>query len=155
MLRQYGLELESGKSLATSDLIEAPSPKFPIYLTQLQEERLWQRNSKRGRPRGWKRSYWRRGYTGNTWPQSDFPKWTTKQRMRACLTRGRFQAQTEALVCVAQDQVIQTNVYRTKITNEEVSPQCRRCEAEETIGHIVVSCQEYTTRQDTIGSFTS
>lgn len=61
----------------------------------------------------------------------------------AWLTRGRFQAKTEALVCAAQDQVVRTNVYRAKIMKEDVSPQCRRCEAQETVGHIASSCQQY------------
>lgn len=68
---------------------------------------------------------------------------TDRRATNAWLTKGRFQARTEALVCAAQDQVIYTNVYRAKIMDERVSPQCRRCEAEETIGHIVSSCQEY------------
>lgn len=73
----------------------------------------------------------------------------------AWLVRGRFQAQTEALVCAAQDQVIHTNVYRAKILKEDISPQCRRCEAEESIGHIVASCQGYNWTLYKTRSYTS
>lgn len=45
---------------------------------------------------------------------------TDRRATNAWLTKGRFQARTEALVCAAQDQVIYTNVYRVKIMDESV-----------------------------------
>lgn len=45
---------------------------------------------------------------------------------------------TDALVVVAQDQVIHTMPYKAKILRQHVSPLCRACgEGEETIAHII------------------
>ena len=56
--------------------------------------------------------------------------------------------ETESLICVAQEQVIQINLTKEKIEKPQEQAKCRMCErADETIKHIVSECL-YDTRED-------
>ena len=58
----------------------------------------------------------------------------------AWLLDGRVQAQTEALIMAAQDGVILTRPFRSRVMGKAVSPACFVCKgAPETIGHILSS----------------
>ena len=53
---------------------------------------------------------------------------------------GVLGAKSECYLLAAQDGVLKTNVYRAKIFHEDVSPQCRMCEMEESTAHILAKC---------------
>ena len=56
--------------------------------------------------------------------------------------------ETESLICIAQEQVIQTNLTKEKIEKSQEQAKCRMCKrADETIKHIVSECL-YDTRED-------
>lgn len=58
------------------------------------------------------------------------------------LRDGRLQSGTESLVIAAQDGVIQTRAYQTRIEKKKLpSSRCRLCnKASETLGHLLSSC---------------
>ena len=59
----------------------------------------------------------------------------------AWLLDGRVQARTEAMIMAAQDGVILTRAFRSRVMGKAVSPVCRVCRrAPETIGHILSCC---------------
>ena len=69
---------------------------------------------------------------------------TDKKATTRWLCEGKLRAETEAIIIAAQDGVICTGVYRCKIQKKVESLICRKCgEKEESIGHILSSCQEY------------
>ena len=54
---------------------------------------------------------------------------------------GKLRFETESLIVAAQDGVVHTVVYKTKIQGNPGSLTCRLCEgAEETVRHILSSC---------------
>ena len=59
------------------------------------------------------------------------------------LKKGHLKKETEGLLMAAQDQALRTNSIRSKIDNQDVSPNCRMCGVrEETISHIVSECSK-------------
>ena len=57
------------------------------------------------------------------------------------LKRGKQRAETEALVIAAQDGVIMTRAYQSRVLKKSVNPMCRKCHGwPETIGHILSCC---------------
>lgn len=83
-----------------------------------------------------------------------------RRATHAWLQDGRLQAKTEALIVAAQDGVVHTGVYQTRILKrKDASSKCRNCESEETLGHILSKCRSYTSGRCTktvmIGSFTT
>ena len=59
----------------------------------------------------------------------------------AWLLDGRVQARTEAMIMAAQDGVILTRTFRSRVMGKAISPVCRVCKGRpETIGHILSSC---------------
>ena len=62
----------------------------------------------------------------------------------AWLTEGKLRSETESLIVAAQDGVVHTAVYKSKIQGNPGSLACRLCnEAEETVGHILSSCDRH------------
>jgi len=54
------------------------------------------------------------------------------------LSKGDLKAETESEIVAAQDQVLQTKYYATKILNTETDNKCRLCQQfDETIDHII------------------
>ena len=80
----------------------------------------------------------------NTW------RWLRKSDGKGC---------TEALICSAQEQSIQTNYIKYNIEKTAESPLCRMCGTRnETISHIVSECgklpkKEYKRRHDSVGRY--
>ena len=59
----------------------------------------------------------------------------------AWLLDRRVQAWTEAMIMAAQDGVILTRAFRSRVMGTAILPACRVCKgAPETIGHILSSC---------------
>lgn len=59
------------------------------------------------------------------------------------LKKGELKKETEGLLMAAQDQALRTNSIRSKIDNQDVSPNCRMCGIrEETVSHIVSECHK-------------
>ena len=59
----------------------------------------------------------------------------------AWLLDGRVQARTEAMIMAAQDGVILTRAFRSRVMGKAISPACRVWKvASETIGHILSGC---------------
>jgi hypothetical protein len=57
------------------------------------------------------------------------------------LLKRDLEAETESEIVAAQDQVIQTKYYTTKILNTETDNKCRLCQRfDETIDHIISAC---------------
>ncbi len=68
---------------------------------------------------------------------------TDREATNRWLNECRLRAETEGIIIAAQDGVIHTRVYRRKI-QKKVELTCRMCgEEEESLGHILSSCQEY------------
>ena len=60
------------------------------------------------------------------------------------LRRGKQRAETEALIVAAQDGVIMTRAYQSRVLKLPVNPMCRRCHKRpETIGHILSHCDAH------------
>jgi len=72
------------------------------------------------------------------------------------LSKGDLKAETESEIVVAQDQVLQTKYYTTKILNTETDSKCRLCQHfDETIDHIISACpilakEQYIKRCDKV-----
>jgi hypothetical protein len=70
------------------------------------------------------------------------------------LSKGDLKAGTESETVAAQDQVLQTKCYATKILNTETDSKCRLCKQfDETIEHIIPACpilakERYIKRHD-------
>jgi hypothetical protein len=57
------------------------------------------------------------------------------------LLKGDLKAETESEIVAAQDRVLQTKYYATKILNTETDSKCRLCKQfDETIEHIILAC---------------
>jgi hypothetical protein len=57
------------------------------------------------------------------------------------LSKGDLKAETESEIVAAQDQVLQTKYYATKILNTEINSKCRLCQQfDETVEHIISAC---------------
>ena len=57
------------------------------------------------------------------------------------LSKGDLKAETETEIVAAQDQVLQTKYYTTKILNTEIDSKCRLCQQfDETIDHVISAC---------------
>ena len=57
------------------------------------------------------------------------------------LSKGDLKAETESEIVAAQDQVLQTKYYATKILNTETNSRCRLCQQfDETVDHIISAC---------------
>ena len=64
-----------------------------------------------------------------------------RKATHAWLKDGRLQARSESMIVAMQDH---TRAYRHRILKEPgVSPTCRRCEENETLGHVVSRCKVY------------
>ena len=51
---------------------------------------------------------------------------------------GSFKKETEGMLMTAQDQALKTNIIKSKVHKQSVSPRCRFCrEIKETIHHVV------------------
>jgi len=72
------------------------------------------------------------------------------------LSKGDLKAETESEIVAAQDQVLQTKYYATKILNTETDNKCRLCQQfDETLEHIISACpilekEQYTKRHDKV-----
>ena len=72
------------------------------------------------------------------------------------LSKGDLKAETESEIVAAQDQVLQTKYYATKILNTETDSKCRLCQQfDETIDHIISACpilakEQYIKRHETV-----
>ena len=73
------------------------------------------------------------------------------------LKEGHLKKDTEAMVCVAQEQALRVNSIKYHIDGQEVSLMCRLCgESSETVMHLIRSCPvlaklKYPTRHDIVG----
>ena len=57
------------------------------------------------------------------------------------LSKGDLKAETESEIVAAQDQVLNTKYYATKILHTETDSKCRLCQQlDETIDHIISAC---------------
>jgi hypothetical protein len=57
------------------------------------------------------------------------------------LSKGDLKAETVSEIVAAQDQVLQTKYYATKILNTEIDSKCRLCQQfDETTDHIISAC---------------
>ena len=80
----------------------------------------------------------------NTW------RWMRKSDLKGC---------TKALICIAQEQSIQTNYIKYNIDKSAESSLCRICSTRyENISHIVSACgklaqREYKQRHDSVGRY--
>jgi transposase len=74
------------------------------------------------------------------------------------LTKRDLKAETESEIVVAQDQVLQTKYYTTKILNTERDSECWLChQFDETIDHIISACpilakEQYIKRHDRVSA---
>ena len=72
------------------------------------------------------------------------------------LSKGDLKAETESEIVAAQDQVLQTKYYVTKILNTESDSKCRLCQQfDEAIDHIISACpilakEQYIKRYDRV-----
>jgi len=72
------------------------------------------------------------------------------------VSKGDLKAETESEIVAAQDQVMQTKYYATKILNTETDSKCRLCQQfDETIDHIISACpilakEQYIKRHDRV-----
>ena len=72
------------------------------------------------------------------------------------LSKGDLKAETESEIVAAQDQVLQTKYYATKILNTETDSKCRLCQQfDKTIDHIISACpilakEQYIKRHDRV-----
>ena len=70
------------------------------------------------------------------------------------LSKRELTAETESEIVGAQDQVLQTKYYATKILNTETDSKCRLCQQfDETVDHIISAClilakEQYIKRHD-------
>ena len=68
-------------------------------------------------------------------------------------------AETESIICAAQEQTLATNYIRKHVWKTECNPMCRLCrEQPETISHIVSGCKclagtKYTNRHDKVDTY--
>ena len=73
------------------------------------------------------------------------------------LRGGYLYKGTEAYICAAQENVLNTRNYCASVMNQEIDNMCRMCgEYAETVGHLVSACSklaqsEYKRRHDTMG----
>jgi hypothetical protein len=66
---------------------------------------------------------------------------TDKEQSYRWLKFGNIKGETESTIMAAQDQVISTNYFRTKILKREIESRCRICkEYEEIIDHLISGC---------------
>jgi len=57
------------------------------------------------------------------------------------LSKGDVKTETESEIVAAQDQVLKTKYYATKILNTETDSKCRLCQQfDETVDHITSAC---------------
>ena len=72
------------------------------------------------------------------------------------LSKGDIKAETESEIVAAQDKVLQTKYYATKILRTETNSKCRLCQQiDETKDHIISACpilakEQYTKRHDRV-----
>ena len=70
---------------------------------------------------------------------------------------GFIDKRTEGFVCAAQENVLQTNCYKTTLTKQGDNVKCRKCgKYAETVGHLISGCEmlaqsEYRRRHDKMG----
>ena len=66
------------------------------------------------------------------------------------LSKGDLKAETEGEIMAAQDQVLQTKYYATKILSTETDSKCILCQQfDETIDHIISACPKLAKEQYT------
>ena len=59
------------------------------------------------------------------------------------LRKAELKVETEAMLCVAQEQAIRINYVKRRIDKTAQSPLCRMCDKKkETISHIVSECEK-------------
>ena len=74
------------------------------------------------------------------------------------LSKGDLKAETESEIVAAQDQVLNTKYYATKILHTETDSKCRLCQQlDETIDNIISACpipakEEYVKRHDKVSA---
>ena len=84
------------------------------------------------------------------------PKTTDEKETWYWLRKADLKVETEAMLCAAQKQAIQTNYVKHKIDKTAQSPLCRMCHKKsETISHIVSECEklaqkEYKRKHDNV-----
>ena len=72
------------------------------------------------------------------------------------LSKGDLRAEIESEIVAAQDQVLKTKYYATKVLSTETDSKCRLCQQfDETIDHIIPACpilakEKYTKRLDRV-----
>ena len=72
------------------------------------------------------------------------------------LSKGDLRAEIESEIVAAQDQVLKTKYYATKVLSTETDSKCRLCQQfDETIDHIISACptlakEQYTKRHDRV-----
>lgn len=66
----------------------------------------------------------------------------------AWLREGTLKKETEGMIMAAQDQALRTDVIKSCIDKQGVSPICRICgKREETIAHLVAECGKLAQKQ--------
>ena len=86
---------------------------------------------------------------------ADVDKATTHQWLSSSVLKG----ESEGFILAAQDQIISTRVYKTRILKNGADHNCRLCtEREETVDHITLACPtifntEYLQRHDRVAKF--
>ena len=71
-----------------------------------------------------------------------------KDKTWSWLGKTDLKAETEALICAAQEQAIRTNYVKFKIDKTAESPMCRLCnEKGESVGHVVSECKKLAQKE--------
>ena len=79
-----------------------------------------------------------------------------KEKRWLWLKNSDLKAETEALICAAQEQALRTNYIKFNIDKTVESPLCRMCgEKGESVGHLISGCKklaqrEYKRRHDNV-----
>jgi len=123
-------ELEVGVSLEKEQVQEVGAKKLAKIASQAQQQQLMDALQAKAIHGVFMK-------TGRK-PTRDF------ERTHLWLRQGKQQAETEALVVAAQDGVIMTRAYQSRVLKKSVSPMCRKChKMPETTGHILSHCESH------------
>jgi hypothetical protein len=89
-------------------------------------------------------------------PRSLDEKLVDKEQSYRWLKFRDIKGQTDSTIVAAQDQSVNTNLFKRKILKEEIEIRCRLCkEYEETIGRVtsgspILAMNEYVIRHDKV-----